>query len=251
MAGHNKWSKVKHKKGVSDAKKSRVWTKIIREITVAARQSPDPSGNPRLRKALDDARSTNISKDTIDRAMARAKGDGAESELEELVYEGYGPSGVAMIVECTTDNRNRTIGDVRSIFNKNGGSLGASGSVRFGFKKLGQLYFDKEAHKGLSEDRLMEAGLESGLSDVSADEDSFVVTCAPEDFLTLNETFIKAGLKPSSADIEMVADAMIPVSGQDAKTVLKMIDALEDLDDVQNVWSNADIDDKSLEEFVK
>ena len=246
MAGHNKWSKVKHKKGAADAKKSKVWTKIIREITVATKMGgEDPNGNPRLRKALDDARANNITKDTILRALERGAGKEGTADFEELTYEGYGPSGVAILVDCLTDNRNRTSGDVRSIFNKLGGNLGTTGSVRFGFKKKGQILFDKSdsKNKNLNEDQLLEIGLDKGLTDVSDEAEGFVVSCEPESLLELKEVFEKAGFVPVSAEVEMIPDVYVPLTGENAKTMMRLTEALEDLDDVQNVWSNEEIDE--------
>jgi len=249
MAGHNKWSKVKHRKGAVDAKRSKIWTKIIREITVAAKLGgDDPSSNPRLRKALEDARSNNISKDTISRALAKASGNQEIDNYEELIYEGYGPSGVALLVECLTDNRNRTYGDVRSAFNKNGGNLGASGSVSFGFKKKGQMVLEKShpQNQKLNEDILLEIGLEHGLEDVANEDETLLVTCDFEKFFLLKEELDKNSFICASAEIVMVPDNTVPVNGENAKNLLKLIDILEELDDVQNVWSNEDISDDEI-----
>lgn len=248
MAGHNKWSKVKHKKEAVDSKRSKIWTKIIREITVAARMNgAEPSSNPRLRKAIDDARSANMPKDNIQRAIS--KGSGGEGEnLEELVYEGYGPGGVAIIVECMTDNRNRTLSDVRTAIQKKGGNLGATGSVLFSFHKKGQFFFD--ASRNLTEDRLLEVGLEAGIEEVTEENDGLVVTCSVENFLKLKDAFIEAGIAPDSSELTMIPDNYIPITGDNAKKLVAMIDALEDLDDVQNVFSNMDIDEKELEQLM-
>jgi len=249
VAGHNKWSKVKHVKGAADAKKSKVWTKIIREISVAAKMGgTDPAGNPRLRKALDEARAANITKDTVQRALTRASGAEGGADYEELQYEGYGPGGVAILVDCMTDNRNRTIGDVRAIFNKNGGNLGATGSVLFGFKKRGQIVFEKNAK--LTEDMFLEIGLPHGLEDVIEDSDSFTLYSQPEEFLHLREAFVAAHLEPASAELAMVPDNTIMVTGDNAKALLKLIELLEEHDDVQHVWSNMDIDEKELESLA-
>lgn len=250
MAGHNKWSKIKHKKGAADAKRSKVWTKIIREITISSRMGgEDPGTNPRLRKAIDDARSANMPKDNIQRAIS--KGSGGEGEnLEELTYEGYGPGGVAIVVECMTDNRNRTLGDVRTIIQKKGGNLGATGSVLFSFHKKGQFVFDSSAKNAPSEDMLLEIGLEHGIEDVALEDGSLVVTCSVENYLGLKDAFTKAGLNPETSELTMIPDNLIEVSGDNAKKLLAMIDGLEDLDDVQNVYSNMDIDAKELEELM-
>lgn len=255
MAGHNKWSKVKHKKAAADSKRSKVWTKIIREITVAARTGgEEPSSNPRLRKAIDDARSANMPKENIQRAIS--KGSGGEGEiLEELVYEGYAPGGVAIVVECMTDNRNRTLGDVRTAIQKKGGTLGATGSVLFSFHKKGEFFFEKANHKNLSgEDQLLEIGLEFGIEDISEDSDGYTVICAPEHYLGLKNAFESAKLNPDSSELTMIPDNYVKVTSESAKKLLTMIDNLEDLDDVQNVYTNMDLDDideKELEEMMR
>lgn len=250
MAGHNKWSKIKHKKGAADAKRAKIWTKIIREITVAARMGgEDASANPRLRKAVDDARTANMPKENIQRAIS--KGSGGEGEnLEELVYEGYGPGGVAIVIECMTDNRNRTLADVRTAIQKRGGNLGASGSVLFGFHKKGQFFFENEKHENLTEDTLMEVGLEHGMEEISQDDEGFTVTCPVENFLGLKDAFLAAKIYPETSELTMIPDNYVGVSGENAKKLLTMIDALEELDDVQNVYSNMDIDEKELQALM-
>jgi len=253
MAGHNKWSKVKNRKGAVDAKRSKIWTKIIREITVAARMgSDDPAANPRLRKALDDARAANMPKDTVQRAVSRGSSSGEGDNFEELTYEAYGPSGVAILIDCMTDNRNRTSGEVRAVLSRNGGNLGTAGSVSFGFKKKGQLVFDKTPEEGLvpTEDKLLEIGLEHNIEDVVDDGDSFVVTCPSEDFLALREAFQANQFSAVSAEVAMIPDVQVHVSGDDAVKVLKLIDVLEDLDDVQHVWTNVDIDADEMERLL-
>lgn len=251
MAGHNKWSKIKHKKGAADAKRSKVWTKIIREITVAARMGgEDPSANPRLRKALDDARSANMPKENMQRAVSKASGADA-NELEELTYEGYGPGGVAIVVECMTDNRNRTLSDVRTVIQKKGGNLGATGSVLFGFNKKGQFIFDKEElDKAINEDQFLEIGLDYGIEDVLEDDAVFTVTCDPKFYLELKEAFLAAGLKPTTSELTMLPDNYVKIGGDNAQKLVSMIDSLEDLDDVQNVFTNMEIDEKELEEIM-
>jgi YebC/PmpR family DNA-binding regulatory protein len=243
MAGHNKWSKIKHKKGAQDAKRSKAWTKIIREITVASRMGgADPAANPRLRKAIDDARTANMPKDNIQRAIS--KGSGGEGEnLEELIYEGYGPGGVAIVIECMTDNRNRTLSDVRTIIQKRGGNLGASGSVLFGFHKKGQFYFDKSKQKIPNEDILLEIGLEHGIEELNEDNESYVATCSAENYLNLKNAFLHANITPDNCELTMIPDNYVKVSPEHAKKLFVMIDSLEDHDDVQNVYSNMDIED--------
>lgn len=249
MAGHNKWSKVKHKKAAADSKKSKVWTKIIREITVAARMGgSDPNSNPRLRKAIDDARSANMPKDNIQRAIA--KGEGGEGQnLEEITYEGYAPGGVGLIVECMTDNKNRTLGDVRSLIQKRGGSLGAAGSVLFGFHKKGRMFFAKDSNKLINEDKLLEIGLEQGLEELSEEDDGFYLVCSMEHYLNLKQAFIDANMEPSNSELTMIPDNYIKVSKEQAQKIINMIDALEDLDDVQNVYTNVDLDSLDEEEL--
>ena len=252
MAGHNKWSKIKHKKGAADAKRSKVWTKIIREITISSRLGgEDPSSNPRLRKAMDDARSANMPKDNILRAIS--KGSGSEGEnLEELTYEGYGPNGVALIVECMTDNRNRTLSDVRTVIQKRGGNLGATGSVLFGFHKKGQFYLEKAANsqKIAGEDSLLEIGLEHGIEDIKDEGDSYIVTCAPENYQALKDAFEKHELVLATSELTMIPDTYVTLSGDNANKMMAMIEALEDLDDVQNVYTNLDIDEQELEKLM-
>lgn len=245
MAGHNKWSKVKHKKGAADAAKSKTWTKNIREITVAAKMGGvDPASNARLRKALDDARAANITKDTIQRALQRASGPSEGADFEDLTYEGYGPGGVAILIECLTDNRNRTSGEIRSAFNKNHGNMGSTGSVSFGFKKKGRFYFEKSDK--VNADILMTAGIEAGLDDISEEDDVIIVSCEPDAFMPLKDAFEAVGLVADSSEIEMVPDSYIAISGDQAKSFLKLVDILEDLDDVQKVWSNEDIPEEEL-----
>jgi YebC/PmpR family DNA-binding regulatory protein len=253
MAGHNKWSKIKFKKAAADSKRSKVWTKVIREITVAARMGgSDVAGNPRLRKALDDARAANMPKDTMERAVKRGEGGDDDSNFEELVYEGYGPGGVALYIECTTDNRNRTSTDVQFGLRKNQGSLGKSGSVGYLFDKKGQFLFEKEPTESIkpTEDMLLEIGMEHGADDVTDDGDGFTVTCGPAEFQNLREAYAESGLVPVSANVEMVPQNTISVQGDDARALLKLVDALEDLDDVQHVWANFDIDPGELEKLM-
>jgi YebC/PmpR family DNA-binding regulatory protein len=248
MAGHNKWSKIKHKKGAADAKRSKVWTKIIREITISAKMGgEDPGCNPRLRKAIDDARGANMPKDNVTRAISKASTTDT-STLEELVYEGYGPGGVAIIVECLTDNRNRTGSDVRTIIQKKGGNLGTPGSVMFGFQKKGQIFVEKKA--GVSDEKLLEAGLEHGIEDVAEEDEGFLITCAPENYLPLKDALEAAKFEISDAEVTLVPDNQIKVSGDNAQKLIAMIENLEDNDDVQNVYTNMDIDDAELEQLA-
>jgi len=248
MSGHNKWSKIRHKKGTQDSRRSQRWTKRVREITVAAKLGgTDPAANARLRKALYDARATNVPKDTIARALQRVEG-GEAGDLEELVYEGYGPSGVALLIECTTENRNRTGAEVKSLLKRHKGSLGATGSVSFMFDKRGRFVFSPS--ESVNEESLMEAGLEHGIDDVALDDDALVVLCAPNDYLNLSEAFENAEMTPQEAALCWLPQTMTKTSGEDAKILLKLIDLLEESDDVQNVWANFDIDSDELESLM-
>ncbi|GAB4296154.1 MAG: YebC/PmpR family DNA-binding transcriptional regulator [Myxococcota bacterium] len=241
MSGHSKWSTIKHKKGKADAKRGKIFTKLIREITVAAREKGgDPDMNPRLRTAIDKAKGANMPNDTIERAIKRGSGEGEETHLEELVYEAYGPSGVAILIEVMTDNKNRTTPEIKKILSKHNGALGAEGSVAYMFSKKGVFFFNKSV---VAEDALMETALELGANDVEEDEDGFEVTCDPHDFNGIKEGFDKKGLKYESAEIEMSPQSSIEVSGDKARTILNLLEALEDHDDVQNVYANCNIRD--------
>ena len=239
MAGHSKWANIKHRKGAQDAKRGKLFTKLIREITVAARMGGggDPARNPRLRVAMDKALAANMTKDTIERAVKRGTGELEGAQYEEIRYEGYGPGGAAVMVECTTDNRTRTVGEVRHAFSKHGGNLGTDGSVAYLFKKLGVLSYAP----GASEDKIMEAALEAGAEDVLADSDgSIEVLTTPEKFAAVCDAVGRAGLKPEHAEIAQRADVAVRIEGEDAENMLKLLEVLEDLDDVQSVYSNAD-----------
>lgn len=241
MAGHSKWANIKHRKERQDAKKGKIFTKIIRELTVAARQGGGvPADNPRLRLAVDKALTANMTRDTIDRAIARGAGANEGDNVEELTYEGYAPSGVALIVEAMTDNRNRTAAEVRHAFSKCGGNLGTDGSVAYMFERKGQISFAP----GVDEDALMEAALEAGADDVVTNDDGSVdVFTSFGDFIAVNEALTEAGFKSEAAEISMIPSTTTPLDLDTAQKVLKLIDMLEDLDDVQNVYSNAEIPD--------
>ena len=247
MAGHSKWANIRHRKGVQDARRGKIFTKIIREITVAARAGGggDPKLNPRLRSAIDKALDQNMTRDTIERAIKRGTGELEGAHYEEVHYEGYGPAGVAIMVACTTDNRTRTVGEVRHAFSKHGGNLGQDGSVAFLFNKTGVLNYPP----GTSEDKIMEAALEAGADDVVSDKDgSIEVLTTPEAFHALVEAMGKRGFKPEHAEIQQRASTSAPVSGEDAEEFLKLLEALEDLEDVQNVFSNADLPEELLKQ---
>lgn len=240
MAGHSKWANIKRHKAKQDAKRGKLYTKLIREITVSAKLGGgDANTNPRLRSALDKAFEANMTKDVIDRAIKRGSGGMEGETLEEIRYEGYGPGGVAIIVDCMTNNRNRAVADVRHAFTKHGGNLGLDGSVAYLFKKLGQLTFAPET----DEERLMELALEMGAEDIIANDDGSIdVITAPENFIAIKQSLTKSGFRAENAEIAMIANLSIPISDPDnAQKLTNLIDALEELDDVQAVYSNADI----------
>ncbi|MEX0900540.1 MAG: YebC/PmpR family DNA-binding transcriptional regulator [Gammaproteobacteria bacterium] len=244
MAGHSKWANIQHRKNAQDAKRGKLFTKLIREITTAARLGGgDPATNPRLRTAIDKALGANMTRDTIDRATQRGTGDLDGVSYEDVRYEGYGPGGVAVMVDTMTDNRNRTVAEVRHAFSKFGGNLGSDGSVGYLFNHSGVIFFGP----GVNGDKLMEISLEAGAEDiVDHDDGSREVLTAPEDFEAVRDGLTKAGLKPDSAETTMRASTSVSLDGDDAMTMLKLIDMLEDLDDVQQVYSNADIPDEVL-----
>ncbi|MDX1252703.1 MAG: YebC/PmpR family DNA-binding transcriptional regulator [Gammaproteobacteria bacterium] len=239
MAGHSKWANIQHRKNAQDARRGKLFTKLIREITVSARAGgADATSNPRLRAAIDKALSNNMTKDTVERAIKRGAGAQDGENYEEIRYEGYGPGGVAVIVDCMTDKRTRTVADVRHAFTKYGGNLGTEGSVSYLFKKTGILTYPP----GSDEDSIMEAALEAGADDVVVNDDGSVdVVTAPEAFAQVKETMIAAGLTPEQAEVTMQASTSAALDRDDAEKMFKMLDMLEDLDDVQNVYSNADI----------
>ncbi|MDO9619895.1 MAG: YebC/PmpR family DNA-binding transcriptional regulator [Pseudomonas sp.] len=248
MAGHSKWANIKHRKGRQDAKRGKIFTKIIRELTVAAKHGgPIPADNPRLRLAVDKALTANMSRDVIDRAIARGAGNNEADNVVELSYEGYALGGVAIIVEAMTDNRNRTAAEVRHAFTKCGGNLGTDGSVAYMFERKGQLSFAP----GVSEDALMEAALEAGADDVEMSEDgSALVSTSFADFHGVNEALSAAGFKADEAEIAMIPSISAPVTDlETAQKVIKLIDMLEDLDDVQEVYHNAEIPDGIMEQL--
>ncbi len=240
MAGHSKWANIQHRKNRQDAKRGSLWTKIIREVTVAARDGgPDPDLNPRLRLALDKARLGNVPKDKLQSAIQRGSGRLEGVNYEEIRYEGYGIGGAAVMIDCMTDNRARTAAEVRHALTKHGGNLGTDGSVAFMFKHCGQFLLAP----GTSEDRVMEAALEAGAEDVVTNDDGSVeVICAPGDFPAVGGALEKAGLKPEVAEVTMKAGAETVLAGEDAARMQKLLDALDDLDDVQSVYTTASLE---------
>ncbi len=244
MSGHSKWSTIKRKKGAADAKRGKIFTKLIREIATAARiGGGDPAANPRLRLSMDRARMANMPKDNIERAIRKGTGEGEDVAYEEVVYEGYGPGGTALYVETLTDNKNRTVGEVRHVLSKYGGNLGASGCVAYLFEKRGLISFERE---GLDADALLEAALEAGAEDVKEGEDAIEVVATPAGFEQTRRELENCGFQPASAEISMEPSTTVRLEGSAAETMLRLSDALEDLDDVQNVYANFDISDAEM-----
>lgn len=244
MAGHSKWANIKHRKGAQDAKRGKTFTKLIKEITVAAKiGGGEVETNPRLRQAIDKAKTENMPKDTIERAIKKGTGDLEGVTYEEGIFEGYGPGGVAILVEFLTDNRTRTVADVRHIFSKHGGNLGVSGSVSFLFDRKGLIAFDTDNDF----DAIFEAALEAGAEDVKDEGDAFEVITEPDSFIDVRDTLAARGLKWQSADITRIPQTMVQLEGKAAEQMLKMMDKLEDYDDVQNVYANFDISEEELE----
>jgi len=245
MAGHSKWANIKHRKAAQDKKRGKIYTKLIREITVAARSGGggDPSTNPRLRLAMDKALGANMNKDTIERAIKRGTGEGDDANYEEVRYEGYGPGGTAVMVDCMTDNRNRTVSEVRHAFTKSGGNLGTDGSVAYMFNRIGLMTYPT----GSDEDAIMEAALEAGAEDVDVSDDgSIEVSTSYEDFMAVKDAMEAAGHKPEEAEIIEKPTTDTVVSEDDAEKIMRLIDTLDELDDVQEVHTNADFPDEVL-----
>jgi YebC/PmpR family DNA-binding regulatory protein len=244
MAGHSKWANIKHRKAGQDAKRGKIFTKLLREITVAVKSGgPDAASNPSLRTAIDKALGNNMKRDTVDNAIKKASGALDSDNYENVRYEGYGPGGTAVIVDCLTDNRNRTVADVRHAFTKAGGNLGTDGSVAYLFNKVGVLNFAP----GVDEDALMEAALEAGADDVQGFDDGAVdVSTSPENYLSVKESLVAAGFEPDNAELTMQASNQAVLDAETAEKLLRMIERLEDLDDVQNVYTNAEISDEIM-----
>ncbi|MDQ3088175.1 MAG: YebC/PmpR family DNA-binding transcriptional regulator [Acidobacteriota bacterium] len=244
MSGHSKWHTIKHKKGATDAKRGKIFTKLIKEITVAARSGGgDEAANARLRKAVADAKAANMPNETIDRAIKRGTGDLEGVNYEEITYEGYGIGGVAVLIETMTDNRNRTVAELRHLFSKNGGNLGEAGSVAWIFDKKGYIVVDKKAKP---EEELFEIALEAGADDMQDDGESFEILTAPETFEAVSEAVKSAGIEPQAAEVSMIPQNYIHLEGAEAAQMLKLYEAIEDHDDVQNVYANFDINEGEM-----
>ncbi len=244
MSGHSKWATIKHKKGALDAKRGKIFTRLIKEITMAAKQGGDAEKNPRLRSAVAAAKAENMPADNIKRAIQRGTGEIEGVNYEEITFEGYGPGGVAILVEVTTDNRNRTVSEIRHAFGKNGGNMGEAGSVAWMFSKKGDIVIPKAAAK---EDDLMNLVLENGAEDLKDDGDNWEILCEPSVYEAVLEAVKKAGIKPEVAEIGMIPQNYIKLEGNQVNTMVRLLEALEDGDDVQHVYSNVDFDQAQLE----
>src|SRR5579884_2478781 len=247
MSGHSKWHSIKHKKGAIDAKRGRAFTKLIKEITIAARiGGGDPDGNPRLRKAISDANAVNMPKDNIQRAIKKGTGELEGGQLEEILYEGYGPGGVALIVETVTDNRNRTVSEIRHVFSKNGGNMGESGSVAWMFSKKGYIIVEKDK---ADEDTLMSLALDAGADDFRA-EDDYEIFTAPNALDAVTEALKATGIEYQSAEVAMIPQNTVKIEGKTAQQMLKLMEAMEDHDDVQHVYANFDMEESEMAEAI-
>ncbi len=247
MSGHSKWATIKHKKAATDAKRGRTFTRLIREITMAARGGTDPNTNARLRTAIASAKAENMPGDNIERAILRGSGQMEGTQLEEITFEGYGPGGVAILVQVVTDGRNRTVSEIRHAFGKHGGNMAEAGAVGWMFKRKGEIAVPKEQ---ASEDKLMGIVLDAGAEDLSDDGSVWTVVTPPETFEAVRDALVKAGITPDSAELGMVPNSYIKLTGAQAGQMIRLIEALEEQDDVQHVYANFDIDEKELQAAV-
>jgi YebC/PmpR family DNA-binding regulatory protein len=248
MSGHSKWHSIKHKKGAIDAKRGRMFTKVIKEITIAARiGGGDPEGNPRLRKAILDAKELNMPADNIKRAVQKGTGELEGGQLEELQYEGYGPGGVALIVEVVTDNRNRTVSEIRHVFSKNGGNMGESGSVGWMFNKKGYIAIEKSKS---DEETLMNLAIDAGADDFASDESNYEIYTTPANFDKVLDAIKAKGITPETAEVSMIPQNSVKIEGKTAQQMIKLMEAMEEHDDVQHVYANFDIEESELSEAV-
>ncbi|HEY4644135.1 MAG TPA: YebC/PmpR family DNA-binding transcriptional regulator [Bacteroidota bacterium] len=247
MSGHSKWATIKHKKAAADSARGRLFTKLIKEISIAARGGGgDPEGNPRLRFAINTAKANNMPAENIKRAIQRGTGELPGTTYEEIIYEGYGPAGIAVLIEAVTDNKNRTVSEIRHVLERNGGKLGELGSVAWTFQKRGVITVPKQAY---DEDKILTAILEAGAEDMKAEEEYFEITALPENFENVKKSLERGGIKVDTAELQMVPRSTIRVEGKEADQVLRLMEALEDHDDVQHVYSNFDIDEKVMASF--
>ena len=245
MSGHSKWATIKHKKGAADAKRGKVFTRIIKELTVAARHGGgDPEMNPRLRTVVADAKANNMPRENIDRAIRRGTGEEPGVTYDEITYEGYGPGGVALLIETLTDNKNRTVGEIRHLLDKHAGNLAAENSVAWMFSRKGQIVVEKGK---IDEDKLLSAVLDAGADDMNDDEGVWEIVCVPERFEVVRDAVQAFGVEPESAAVAMVPQSYIKLVGREAQQMLKLMEAIEDHDDVQHVWANFDVEEKEIE----
>ena len=245
MSGHSKWHTIKHKKGAADAKRGKVFTRIIKELTVAARNGGgDPEKNPRLRTIVADAKANNMPRENIERAIRRGTGEEPGVTYDEVTYEGYGPGGVALMIETLTDNKNRTVGEIRHLLSKHAGNLAAENSVAWMFTRKGQVVVEKG---GIDEEKLLSAALDAGADDMNDDESGWEIVCAPESFETVRDAVKALGVEPASAAVAMVPQNYVKLVGKEAQQMLKLMEAIEDHDDVQHVWANFDVEEKEIE----
>jgi YebC/PmpR family DNA-binding regulatory protein len=245
MSGHSKWHTIKHKKGAADAKRGKIFTRIIKELTVAARSGGgDPDSNPRLRTIVAEAKANNMPRENIERAIRRGTGEEPGVSYEEITYEGYGPGGVAILIATLTDNKNRTVGEIRHLLGKLNGNLAAENSVAWMFARKGQIMVEKG---GVDEEKLLSAALDAGAEDMNDDESGYEIVTAPESFDAVRDAVKALGVEPASASIAMIPQNYIKLTGKDAQQMLKLMEALDDHDDVQNVWANFDIEEKEIE----
>ena len=247
MSGHSKWHTIKHKKGAADAKRGKLFTRLIKELSVAARNGGgDPGMNPRLRTIIADAKAANMPRENIERAIRRGTGEEPGVSYEEITYEGYGPGGVALMIESVTDNKNRTVGEIRHLLGKYNGNLAAENSVAWMFTRKGQVVVEK-AGAATDEEKLLNAVLEAGGDDMNDDGDTWEIMCAPDTFETVRDAVKALGIEPASAQVAMVPQNYVKLEGSDARTMLKLMEMLDDHDDVQRVWANFDIEEKEIE----
>jgi len=245
MSGHSKWHTIKHKKGAADAKRGKAFTRIIKELTVAARNGGgDPATNPRLRTIIADAKANNMPRENIERAIRRGTGEEPGVSYEEITYEGYGPGGVALMIDALTDNKNRTVGEIRHLLGKYNGALGAENSVAWMFSRKGQVIVEKNR---VDEEKLLTAALDAGADDMNDDGSAWEVVCSPESFESVRETIKALGVEPASAEVAMIPQNYVKLTGKDAQQMLKLFEAIDDHDDVQHVWANFDIEEKEIE----
>jgi YebC/PmpR family DNA-binding regulatory protein len=245
MSGHSKWHTIKHKKGAADAKRGKLFTRLIKELSVAARNGGgDPGMNPRLRTIIADAKAANMPRENIERAIRRGTGEEPGVSYEEITYEGYGPGGVALMIESVTDNKNRTVGEIRHLLGKYNGNLAAENSVAWMFTRKGQVVVEKT---GADEEKLLNAALEAGADDMNDDGDAWEIVSAPDSFEAVRDAVKALGVEPASAQVAMVPQNYIKLEGSDARTMLKLMEMLDDHDDVQRVWANFDIEEKEIE----